>query len=36
MKISSGDFNAKLGTEDIFRQLGSKINGLLVIILAVE
>jgi hypothetical protein len=26
MKIPSGDFNANLGTEDIFRQLGTKIN----------
>ena len=36
MKISLGDFNAKLETEDIFIQLGTKINRKIVIILVVQ
>jgi hypothetical protein len=36
MKIPSGDFNAKLGTEHIFRQLGTNINRKLVKIVVVQ
>jgi hypothetical protein len=35
MKTSSGDFNAKLGEEDIFGHLGTKIKRKLVIMLVV-